>query len=146
MASDRIFGLLAAVVALAYMASATQIPAGLMTDPVGSRGFPLIVGAVGAISAMFMVFLPDKDPAWPGLRTWGALLFSVLVLIGYAYALKPLGFLIPTALTAGILSYQISPHYKHAIAAGAGLSITLFLIFKFALGLGLVAFPRWLIG
>jgi putative tricarboxylic transport membrane protein len=128
------------------MASAAQIEAGLMTDPVGSKGFPLIVGAVGAISAMFMVFFPDEDPVWPGLRIWGALFFSVLVLIGYAYALKPMGFLIPTAMAAGILSYQISPHYKHAIAAGVGLSITLFLIFKFALDLGLVAFPKWLIG
>ena len=146
MASDRIFGLLAAVVALAYMASAMQIEAGLMADPVGARGFPLIVGAIGGISAMFLVFLPDEDPAWPGLRTWGALLFSVIVLIGYAYALKPLGFLIPTAIAAGVLSYQISPQYKQAIAAGAGLSISLFLIFKYALDLGLVAFPKWLIG
>ncbi len=146
MASDRIFGLIVAVVALAYMASATQIEAGLMSDPVGSKGFPLLVGAVGAISAIFMVFLPDENPSWPGLRTLGALFFAVLVLVGYAYSLKPMGFLVPTAVAAGVLSYQISPNYKHAVAAGAGLSVTLFLIFKFALDLGLVAFPRWLVG
>lgn len=146
MPSDRIFGLLAAVVALAYIASATQIPTGFMTDPVGSKGFPLIVGIIGAISAMWMVFFPDENPKWPGLRTFIALLCSVLVLVGYAYALRPLGFIIPTALAAGILSYQISPNYKHAIAAGTGLSITLFLIFKYLLDLGLVAFPKWLLG
>ncbi len=146
MASDRVFGLLAAVVALAYIASATQIQTGFMTDPVGSKGFPLIVGIIGAISAMYMVFFPDEDPAWPGLRTFVALFFSVLVLVAYAYALKPFGFLIPTAVAAGILSFQISPNYKHAAAAGAGLSVTLFLIFKFVLDLGLRAFPKWLLG
>lgn len=146
MSSDRIFGLLAAVVALAYMASAWQIQTGFMSDPVGSRGFPIIVGGIGAVCAMFMVFSPDEDPIWPGLRTFGALLFSVLVLVGYAYALKPFGFLLPTAVAAGILSYQISPNVKNAIAAGTGLSLTLFLIFKYILDLGLVAFPKWLIG
>ena len=106
----------------------------------------LIVGIIGAISAMWMVFFPDENPKWPGLRTFIALLCSVLVLVGYAYALRPLGFIIPTALAAGILSYQISPNFKHAIAAGTGLSITLFLIFKYLLDLGLVAFPKWLLG
>lgn len=146
MASDRIFGLIAALVALAYIASATQIQAGFITDPVGPKGFPLLIGAVGAVCAMFMVFFPDEDPPWPGLRTFGALLFSVIVLVGYAYALKPMGFLIPTAIAAGILSYQISPNYKHATGAGIGLSLGLFVIFKYALGLGLVAIPKWMLG
>ena len=146
MSSDRIFGLIAALVALAYIASATQIKSGFMTDPVGPKGFPLLVGAVGAVCAMLMVFKPDDNPKWPGLRTLGALLFSVFVLVCYAYALKPMGFLVPTALAAGILSYQISPGIKSAAGAGLGLSLTLFFIFKYALGLGLYAFPKWLIG
>ena len=146
MSSDRIFGLIAAVVALAYIASATQIKTGFMTDPVGPKGFPLLVGAVAALCAMFMVFKPDDNPTWPGVRTLGALLFSVIVLVCYAYALKPLGFLVPTALASGILSYQISPGIKSAVSAGCGLSVTLYVIFKYALGLGLYAFPKWLIG
>lgn len=146
MSSDRVFGLIAALVALAYIASATQIKSGFMTDPVGPKGFPLLVGVVAAVCAMFMVFKPDDNPKWPGLRTLGALLFSVIVLVCYAYALKPMGFLVPTALAAGILSYQISPGIKSAVGAGLGLSVTLFVIFKYALGLGLYAFPKWLIG
>jgi putative tricarboxylic transport membrane protein len=49
-------------------------------------------------------------------------------------------------VAAGILSYQISPKPKHATLAGVGLSVGLFIIFKFALGLGLVAIPKWLLG
>jgi putative tricarboxylic transport membrane protein len=146
MASDRIFGLVATAVALAYIASATQAQTSFLTDPVGPKGFPILIGIVWAISGIFMVLRPDKEPDWPVRRTFIALAFAVIVLIGYAYALKPLGFLLPTAVAAGILSYQISPKPKHATLAGVGLSVGLFIIFKFALGLGLVAIPKWLLG
>lgn len=144
--SDRIFGLVASLLALAYIAGATQIQTSFLADPVGPKTFPIMIGVVGAISGMFMVLRPDPEPDWPALRTIGALAFAVLVLVGYAYALKPGGFLLPTAVAAGILSYQISPRAGPAAIAGIGLSIGLFIIFKFALGLGLVAFPKGLIG
>jgi len=142
MASDRIFGLVMATVALAYIASATQIQTSFLSDPVGPKTFPILIGIVCAISAMFMVLKPDPEPDWPVLRTFGALCFAVVVLVAYAYALKPLGFLMPTAVAAGVLSFQISPKVKTAILSGLGLSIGLFIIFKYALDLGLVPFPR----
>ena len=146
MASDRIFGLVMAIVALAYIASATQIQTSFLSDPVGPKTFPILIGGVCALSALFMVFKPDPEPDWPGLRTIGALLVAVVVLVAYAYALKPLGFLLPTAVAAGMLSFQISPRVKTAVLAGLGLSIGLFLLFKYALDLGLVAFPKGWIG
>ena len=142
MASDRIFGLVVAIVALAYIASATQIQTSFLSDPVGPKMFPMMIGAVCAISAIFMVFKPDPEPEWPGMRTLGALALAVAVLVAYAYALRPLGFLFPTAVAAGVLSYQISPNPKTAVLAGVGLSIGLFVTFKFALDLGLVGFPK----
>lgn len=146
MASDRIFGLVAALVALAYIVSATQIQTSFLADPVGPKVFPIGIGVIAALSAMFLVFRPDPEPEWPLARTFLALGFSVMVLVAYAYALKPLGFLLPTAIVAAILSYQISPRARFAAITGISLSVGLFLIFRFALGLGLVAFPRWLVG
>jgi len=142
MASDRIFGLVMATVALAYIASATQIQTSFLSDPVGPKTFPILIGTVCAISAMFMVLKPDAEPEWPVLRTFGALFFAVFVLVAYAYALRPLGFLMPTVVAAGVLSFQISPKVKTAVLSGLGLSIGLFIIFKYALDLGLVPFPR----
>ena len=55
-----------------------------------------------------------------------------------------MGFVVPTAIAAAILSYQISPRKLPAALAGLGLSIGLFVLFKYALGLGLVAFPKGL--
>jgi putative tricarboxylic transport membrane protein len=141
MASDRIFGAVVTLVALAYVASATQIQTSFLADPVGPRTFPILVGSVAAFCGILVALKPDEDPEWPALATLGALLVAVIVLVGYAYALKPLGFILPTAVTAAILSYQISPRPMAAALAGVGLSVGLFFIFKFALGLGLVALP-----
>lgn len=146
MVSDRILGLVITVVALAFIASATQVQTSFMADPVGPRMFPYMIGGVATLCGVILMVRPDPDPEWPVMRTVGSLFVAVVVLIAYAYTLKPLGFLIPTAIAAAVLSYQIEPRASRAIYAGLGLSIGLFLIFKFALGLGLVAFPKALTG
>jgi len=146
MASDRLFGLVVLMTALAYIASATQIQTSFLADPVGPKAFPMLIGAVAALSALVMIIKPDPSPQWPGARTFGALLIALLVLVAYAYALKPFGFILPTAVTAAILSYQISPRALPAAITGVGLSIVLFVVFKYALKLGLVPFPKGLFG
>ncbi len=146
MKSDRLFGLVTLFVALAYIASATQIQTSFLSDPVGPKAFPILIGLVAALSALVLIIRPDEDPDWPPAKTFVALAIAIIVLIAYAYALKPLGFIIPTAIAASILSYQISPQTRNAMLAGTGLSVGLFVLFKFALGLGLVGFPKGWIG
>ncbi len=144
--SDRIFGLVTILVALAYIASAMQIQASFLSDPVGSKTFPILVAAIAVICGGIMVLRPDAEPDWPALRTLGSIGISVLLLIAYSYALKPLGFLIPTAIAAGVISYQISPRPRFAVMAGIGLSVGLYVLFKVILGLGLKALPSALMG
>jgi putative tricarboxylic transport membrane protein len=146
MASDRIFGLVVLFVALGYIASATQIQTSFLADPVGPKAFPILIGAVAALCALVMIVKPDPDPDWPSLATFGALAITIIVLVAYAYALKPLGFIIPTAITAGILSYQISNRPLPSVYSGVGLSVGLFLLFDKVLDLGLFAFPKGWIG
>lgn len=55
MASDRIFGLVALMVALAYVASATQIQTSFLSDPIGPKAFPILVGAVAAICSLVLI-------------------------------------------------------------------------------------------
>jgi len=140
--SDRLFGLTIIAVALGYIFSATLIQVSFLSDPVGSKSFPMIIAGVAIVCALVVIWKPDEDPEWPSLATFGRLLLAVLVLVGYAYTLKPLAFAVPTAVTAGLLSYQIRPRALPAVVTGISLSIGLFIIFKYALGLGLFAFPR----
>ncbi|MCY3995607.1 MAG: tripartite tricarboxylate transporter TctB family protein [Rhodobacter sp.] len=145
MVSDRIFGLVILTVALGYVLSATQIQMSFLSDPVGPRTFPYLIGGVMALCGVTVLVRPDPDPDWPGPRTFGALALTVAALVAYAYLLKPLGFLLPTALAAGFLSYQISPRPVQATVTGVALSVGLFLLFRYALGLGLSAVPKtWL--
>jgi putative tricarboxylic transport membrane protein len=146
MRTDRIFGVLVVLVALAFIASAYNLPAGNMFDKLGPKAFPYIVGIGLLISAGFVIIKPDPEPGWPKAGTLLALAFATLVLVGYAYALKPMGFLFPTAIAAAVLSYQISPRPLPAILTGVGLSVGLFVIFKYGLGLSLFALPRSLMG
>ena len=142
MMSDRIFGVVVILCALAYTAGAFQIQTSFMSDPVGSKTFPLMLAGVAVICGLVFIFRPDDAPEWPSMATLANIAVSVVVMIAYAYGLKPLGFLIPTAICAAILSYQISTRALPAALTGLGLSIGLFIIFKYALGLGLQPFPK----
>lgn len=146
MASDRIFGLVMFAVALAFIASAFQIQSSFLSDPVGSKSFPILIGMVIMISSLVLIVKPDPDPQWPASRTFLLLLVAIITLIGYAFALKPLGFILPTFAAASILSYQIRPRFGPALITGACLSVGLFVLFKYALGLGLFPFPAGTVG
>lgn len=146
MKTDRIFGVVVILVALAFIVSAYNLPAGNIFDKLGPKAFPIIVGVGMILSAAMLVIRPDPEPDWPALPTLLALGLATAVLVGYAYALKPLGFLFPTAIAASVLSYQITPKRVPAMLTGLGLSVGLFVIFKYALGLSLFALPRSLMG
>ena len=140
MKTDRIFGLIIVIVALAFIASATQIQVSFLADPVGPKTFPFLLGGVLAVSGLTVALRPDEEQL--RLQSAGKLAFAVVVLFGYAYALRPLGFLIPTAVASALVSYQISPRATPAAITGIGLSIGLFVVFKFLLGLSLFAVPQ----
>ena len=144
--SDRILGTVAVLAGLAYAFAATRIQTSFLADPVGPKTFPVLLGLIAALCGALIALKPDEPgPEWPGARTWGALALSVVALVGYAYALKPLGFLIPTAVVASILSWQIRPRVVPALLTGLGLSLGLFAVFRFLLGLSLAGVPRgWL--
>lgn len=140
--SDRIFGLVVAVAALGFILSATQVQTSFLTDPVGPKLFPMMIGAIALLCAVMIIIKPDPDPVWPPWKTALSLGVCAVVLIAYAYSLKPFGFLVPTAVCIAILSFQIHPRIPTALLAGIGVSIGLFLLFRYGLGLSLFAFPR----
>ena len=144
--SDRIFGVLVGLIALGFIATATQVQTSFLSDPVGPKLFPIIISVVALICSVAVIINPDSDPSWPPLKTFLALFVCVIVLIAYALALKPLGFLVPTAICSAVLSFQIHANFKTAVLSGIGLSVVLFSVFKFALGLSLFAFPRGFLG
>lgn len=146
MKSDRLFGVVVIMGALLFIWSASQIQTSFLSDPVGSKTFPTILGILGVLCGVALVLKPGPDADWPHLATLLNLVVALGVMAGYAYALKPLGFLIPTAVCAGVLSFQIHPRVLTSVLTGLLLSVGLFLLFKYALGLGLQPVPKsWLV-
>ncbi|HEX9858908.1 MAG TPA: tripartite tricarboxylate transporter TctB family protein [Paracoccaceae bacterium] len=146
MSSDRIFGLVVVFGALAMFAGALQIQTSFLSDPVGPKVFPMIIAVVALLCGLMILWKPDTDPEWPAGAVWSQLGIAVAVLIAYSYLLTPLGFIVPTALASAVISFQISPRLKPAVITGTSLSAGLYVMFKYGLGLGLVALPKALIG
>ena len=143
--SDRLFGFTTSILALAFFASAYQLESPFFADPVGPKTFPYLIASIAFISGAVIILFPDPNPKWPNFSTLIKLLSAITILVTYAVTLKPMGFLVPTAVASSILSYQIKPKIWNSIVTGLLLSICLFIIFKYFLGLGLFPLPRGLI-
>ncbi len=144
MKSDRLFGLITLTVALAYIASATQIQTSFIMDPMGPKSFPIIIGSVMGLAALIPIFKPDPDPVWPNRSNLMKITSALIVLVGYALVINDLGFLISTTLAAGLVSYQIKSNAKQAALIGVSLSAVLFAVFNLFLGLSLAGWPKFL--
>ena len=93
MASDRIFGLVCLITAVAYLAAATQIQTNLFSGEFLPKLFPYLIGGTAAICSLTMMFRPDPEPDWPGAGSWINMGIAVVVLAIYAVLLTPLGFI-----------------------------------------------------
>ena len=61
MKTDRIFGVVVILVALAFIVSAYNLPAGNIFDKLGPKAFPIIVGIGMILSAAMLVIKPDPE-------------------------------------------------------------------------------------
>ena len=143
MIADRIVGLGICIVAAVYFYNVTLIPTGFLPDPVGSKTFPFILGTVAFICGILIILMPDTFSDWPPIRVYGKLAIATFMMYLFSITLRPYGFIIPALVTSVVLSYLIHPSIKNALLTGFGLSIGLFLILNYGLGLGLDAFGKF---
>ena len=94
--SDRVFGVVGLALAAFYFWAASVIPDSFMTDVVGPRTFPYIVGAVLAITSFYFLLRPDPDPHWPIPEDLVEIFFAAAVMFLYAWVLSEVGFVIST--------------------------------------------------
>ncbi len=141
--SDRIFGAVVILSSGVYVMAARGIQKPFFADPLGPQAFPIGVGIVAAICGLVMVFSPDEEPEWPEMRSFLALVGSTALLVAYAYALKPLGFLVPTLIASAVIAWQITPQPLRSVVYGIGISLVLFILFKHFLNLSLKGFGPW---
>lgn len=139
--SDRILGGVCIALAAFYVWAATQIQLSFISDPVGPRTFPIIIGVILGLAGLIILLRPDPDPQWPSFARFAEIAAAVIVLAGYAQLLPVLGFLISTAIAAAFLSWRLGAHPVAAIIAGLAISGGIYVVFHLILGLSLARGP-----
>jgi len=139
--SDRIMGGVGLLLAAFFIWQATLIKESFISDPVGPKIFPIIIGLLVGISSLAILLKPDDEPEWPDFSRLFEVGLTVVVMIAYAYALPIAGFVVSTAVAAGYLSWRLGTPPIKAMIAGIVISVGIFVIFNLILGLSLARGP-----
>jgi len=135
--NERIFGVISFIIACGYIYVASLTQLSFISDPVGPKTFPYIIGSIFAVSSLFLIFKPEFNPQWPSLYKFLEIIFVTIILIVYAYSLPVVGFVISTLIATFILSWRLGANVTEAIIFGAVVSFGIYFLFRTILGLSL---------
>jgi putative tricarboxylic transport membrane protein len=138
---DRLFGVIGLALAGFFIWQATQIQTSFISDPVGPKAFPMIVGGVLGLASLVMVLRPDPRPNWPAAGPFLEIAVAALVMVIYALALPRVGFVVATAIASGLLSWRLGASPLGAGLAGVLIALGIYVIFHLILGLSLATGP-----
>ncbi len=135
--TDRIVGALLWGLALWYGLEAVRLKVGFVTDPVGPKAFPLLLAGLLALTSTYLLWRPDPEPAWPQAPVWLNAGLALGSLVGYAYLLVPLGFVLATTLEVGFLGLLFGGRARASFPAAFALALGLYALFVWGLGIPL---------
>ncbi len=138
---DRLFGAIGLALAAFFIWQATTIQLSFISDPVGPKAFPIIIGVVLGLSSLVILLRPDAAPHWPALGRLAEIAGAVVALTLYALALPAVGFIIATALASAYLSWRLGTDPLRAALVGVLISIGIYIVFHLILGLSLAEGP-----
>ncbi|MDF1609799.1 tripartite tricarboxylate transporter TctB family protein [Hoeflea sp. YIM 152468] len=139
--SDRILGGMGLLLAAFFIWQATLIKESFISDPVGPKTFPIIIGLLVGISSLVILLKPDEEPEWPDFRRLFEVGMTVAVMVAYAYALPSAGFVVSTAVAASFLSWRLGTPPLQAVIAGLVIAVGIYVVFHLILGLSLARGP-----
>lgn len=141
--SDRVPGVVLLLLGAAVAAEASTFDVAFLTDPVGPKALPYLAALVFAGSGAVLVARPGPRRAWPPRPALRSMAFAVATFGAYAALLAPLGFVVATTATVGALSRLFGAPWKRALGAALGLSVTMWYLFVWVLGLPLPLGGLW---
>jgi putative tricarboxylic transport membrane protein len=138
---DRTLGVVGLLLSAFYIWQATRIELSFITDPVGPRAFPILIGLMLAVASLVIVLRPDAAPAWPEAARLIEIGLAAAVMVAYTYALPAFGFIIATALASGYLCWRLGTAPVASALTGIGIALGIYLVFHSILGLSLARGP-----
>lgn len=139
--SDRILGGFGLALAAFYIWAATIIPDSFMSDAIGPRTFPIMIGIVTIICSLVFILKPDADADWPGLGQLAELGLAVAVMFAYAVFLPKVGFVAATSIATFYLTWRLGSRPASSVVIGIATAIGIYVVFKLILGLSLAQGP-----
>ncbi|MEM7490074.1 MAG: tripartite tricarboxylate transporter TctB family protein [Pseudomonadota bacterium] len=118
--ADRIFAGALLLVIVAYAAIAfVVIEAPFQYDPLGPETWPQILGVLGALCCLFILWRPDVDRFPANLATVGRLAAVIVLLSVYAWTFERLGFVLATFGFCTLFAAFLGARWHLAAAFGA---------------------------
>jgi putative tricarboxylic transport membrane protein len=139
--SDRIFGGIGIALAIFYIWSATLVEIPFISDPVGPRSFPMIIGALLGLASLVVLVRPDAEPHWPEAGRLAEIAGAVAVMTAYALLLPDLGFVIATAVASAYLTWRLGTTPMMSLVSGVLTSLGIYVVFHLIRGLSLARGP-----
>lgn len=137
---DRIIGTLLLVFALSAWWLSHDLESGFM-QPIGPGEYPRLISLPLAALSLLLILRPGLNQRWPGRAALVRQALTLLVLASYAGLVKPLGFL-PVSLVAVVLLVRLfGAAWKPALVSGSVLTLSLYALFEFLLGMPLPNIP-----
>lgn len=142
---DRILGIVMLLVAIAYGAQTFGFRVGGFTsDSLGPRAYPQLLAVLLGLLSLLLIFRPsDYKPDWPAPHAWIALGSMVVGLIVYANLIVPIGFILSTTLIISLMALLFRAPPLRALLASFGVSLGLYALFVYALGIALPVGRIW---
>lgn len=141
--TDRVAGAALVLLGVAVAADASTFEVAFLTDPVGPKALPYLAAFIFVVSGALLAIRPGTPRSWPG-RTVLLRMSGAVVAFGmYAAILQPLGFTVATTLTMTVLSLLFGGPWKRSLAAALTLSVVLWYLFVWILGLPLPLGGVW---
>jgi putative tricarboxylic transport membrane protein len=128
----RVSGLVIAGIGFAVCILARSLPAQTGFG-LGPAFLPFWTGIVLAVCGLWLCARPTPDPevSWPASRGFARAASGFIILLLYALALQPLGYLISTAVFLVIAILLLEPvRPTRALVVGIASAAILFLIFR----------------
>jgi putative tricarboxylic transport membrane protein len=139
--SDRILGSFGLALAAFFIYSATLIELPFISDPVGPRTFPTIIGALLGLASLAVLLRPDAEPHWPAIGRLAEIAGAAVVMVAYALMLPEIGFVIATAVAAAFLTWRLGTSPVWSLVSGVLTSVGIYVVFHLILGLSLARGP-----
>lgn len=143
MSTDRVTGAVLTVLGLAVTVQASTFDVAFITDPVGPKALPGLAAGIFLAAGITILARPGVARIWPERAVLLRMAGAVAAFGGYAAVLVPVGFTIATTAAVGTLSVLFGGPWKRSFTAAFILSVVLWYLFVWVLGLPLPLGSAW---